>query len=185
MENKIKVLELPIELVFAKQALIFGIISILSFFTPFTLGHPQWLVGTAVNTCLFLAAIFLPKKYFIPLSVLPSLGVLARGIVFGPLTLFLVYFLPFIWLGNLVLIFAFKGLFLRTGYIFSATASSAAKFLFLFLTANIYFKFYIVPALFLRTMGFNQLSTALAGGLISFIIFKIHGQLNAGSKRAS
>jgi hypothetical protein len=80
---------------------------------------------------------------------------------------------------------AFKGLFSRAGYIFSATASSAAKFLFLFLIANFYFKVSIVPALFLQTMGFNQLATALAGGLISFIIFKIHGQLNAGSKRAS
>jgi len=184
-QEKALSISLPLQISELASSLVFASTSILTFFLPFTLGHPQWLVGTLVNTCLFSAAIYLPKKYFIPLSVLPSLGVLARGIIFGPLTMFLIYFLPFIWLGNLVLILSFKFLFSKFKFVLSAGFASAIKFLFLFLTADIYFKLSVVPAVFLQTMGQNQFADALAGGLIAFIIFKIHGQLNSGSNKAS
>jgi len=175
-QEKSLAISLPIQLSGLMSGLMFASVSILAFFTPFFLGHPQWLVGMAVNACLFLAATYLPRKYFIPLSILPSLGVLARGLVFGPLTMFLVYFLPFIWLGNLILILAFKGLFLRTGYIASAIVSAVAKFIFIFLIANIYFKLSVVPAVFLQAMGLNQLATALAGGFVAFILFKAYAR---------
>ncbi len=202
---------MPISLTYPAQLAVFGAISVVSFFLPFFLGHPQWLVGTVVNAGLFLSAIFCPclpagrqKIFFASVIILPSIGVLARGLVFGSFTWFLIYFLPFIWLGNLILILIFKSLVIArspqatwqsiteyvhklwiatpccskarndTGYIFSVLIAAAAKFLFLFLTANIYFKFSIVPALFLQTMGFNQLATALAGGLVAFVIWKIY-----------
>ncbi len=176
---------LPLQVSDLVSSLILAGVYSLSFFVPFALGHPQWLVGTIVNVCLFLGAVYLPKRYFIALAVLPSLGVLARGLVFGPLTMFLVYFLPFIWLGNLILILVAKGLFSRFGYMFSAVSACILKFLFLFIIANIYFKFDVVPAIFLQAMGLNQLATALAGGLIVFLVFKIHGQLNTRSNRAA
>jgi len=156
--------------------LAFGLIlastAVLAFFIPFSLGYPQWLVGVIVNACLFSASIFLPKKYFIPLAILPSLGVLARGLVFGPLTMFLVYFLPFIWIGNIVLMFAFSYLFSKIGYLKSIAVSSVAKFIILFLISNVYFSLSIVPAIFLNVMGILQFFTAIGGGLIAFIILK-------------
>lgn len=167
------VLSFPLEKSRLQSYLIFASAAILSFFAPFTLGHPQWLVGTIINACLFAAAVYLPRKYFILLAVLPSLGVLARGAIFGPQTLFLVYFLPFVWLGNLLLILSFKSLSAKTGFIFSVITASTVKFLFLFIVAAIYLKFSIVPAIFLQAMGFNQLATALSGGMIAFLIFKI------------
>lgn len=180
--EKEKVLSLPLQVSELTQSLFLAGTAILSFFVPFSLGHPQWLVGTVVNTCLFLGALYLPKKYFLPLAILPSLGVLARGAVFGPFTLFLVYFLPFIWLGNLVLILAFKGLFSKFGFFLSGFAAGLAKFIFLLAAANIYFYFHVVPSLFLQAMGLNQLATALAGGLTAFLIFKLNGQLISRSK---
>jgi hypothetical protein len=194
MEKEITI-SLPLQISEMKKFLVFASGSILSFFAPFAFGHPQWLVGTIVNACLFLGAVFLPKKYYIPLAVLPSLGVLARGLVFGPFTYFLVYFLPFIWLGNLILIVAFRNVYefqlkrdptsfklknafsklLEVGSLVGLPAF--AKFLFLFLIANIYFKFSIVPMLFVTTMGLNQLATALAGGAVSLLIFKLYGGL--------
>jgi hypothetical protein len=104
--------------------------------------------------------------------------------------MFLVYFLPFIWLGNFILMQIFSSFHIRANmiwnnsmparpvggelsYIVPAIFSSVIKFAVLFLTANIYFKFHIVPKLFLQTMGLFQLYTALAGGVISFIIYKI------------
>jgi hypothetical protein len=165
-------ISLPLQISELAQVLFFAGISVLSFFVPFGLGHPQWLVGTAVNACLFLSVIYLPRKYYLPFVILPSLGVLARGIIFGPFTLFLVYFLPFIWLGNVVLILVFKNLYSRAGFIFSGILASVAKFLLLFLTANLCFNFHWVPKLFMQAMGLNQLVTALSGGLISFILWK-------------
>ncbi len=181
MEGKTLSLTLPINLSAIASALIFLVLSVLSFTIPFSLGHTQWLVGTIVNTALFLAAIFLPKKYFLPLTVFPSLGVLARGIIFGPLTFSLVYFLPFIWLANLILIVTFKRLFLYIKYLPSVFFSATIKFLFLYAIANIYFEFHVVPKIFLQTMGIAQLFTALAGGIISFIIFKSYGKYHARS----
>jgi hypothetical protein len=206
MEEKTLDLNLPITLSDLTRFLIFASLSILSFFVPFSFGHPQWLVGTIVNTCLFLAAVFLsrcpantghrgssiseklksgPKKYlyFLPMVILPSLGVLARGIIFGPFTFFLVYLLPFIWLSNLILILTFKALFSKAKYIPSVFFASVVKFLFLFAVANICFNFHLVPKLFLQTMGSFQLLTALSGGLISWIIFKLYGEYNTRNKR--
>lgn len=203
-KEKSTTLSLPLQIPELSKVLVFASVSILSFFVPFAFGHPQWLVGTIVNACLFLGTMFLPQKYFLPLAVLPSLGVLARGIIFGPFTYFLVYFLPFIWLGNLILILAFRNVYefqlkrdpisskvknvfsklLEIGSLIGLPAF--AKFLFLFLIANIYFKFSIVPKLFLTAMGLNQLATALAGGVGAFVIFKIYtgyGKFFSGSKK--
>lgn len=187
-QEKELAINLPLQISEIAKGVVFVAISVLSFFIPFALGHPQWLVGTIVNACLFLGAIYLPKRYYIPLAILPSLGVLARGLIFGPLTMFLVYFLPLIWLGNLILILLFKKIwqggsilktksgtinFASTKYLFSMFCASAFKFIFLLIVANIYFAYDIVPKIFLSSMGLNQLADALAGGLIALIIFKI------------
>jgi len=169
--SKAMVLNLPVSLGNSARMAAFAVLSVSSFVVPFYLGYPQWLVGTLVNAFLFLSVVFLPKNLFFPLIVLPSLGVLARGVIFGSLTPFLIYFLPFIWLGNLILILSFRKMY-NFNYIFSLIASATAKFLFLTLIANIYFRFSIVPQMFLQTMGILQFLTALAGGIISLIVFK-------------
>lgn len=176
----------PIDLSNLQKSIILKTVVVLSFFVPFLLGHPQWAVGTIVNACLFLSALYLPKKYYLPIIILPSLGVLFRGIIFGPFTYLLVYFLPFIWIGNLILMVTFKKLlqgdalikiknkvfnFTEAKYILSAFCAATAKFLFLLFIANIYFSLKVVPKVFISTMGLNQFATALAGGLISFLLF--------------
>ncbi len=188
MNQKTLILPLPINLKNLAAILVFAGLSFLSFIIPFSLGHPQWLVGTIVNTCLFLAAIFLPKKFFLPLIILPSLGVLSRGIIFGPFTSFLVYFLPFIWLGNLILILSFKKpckKFHHFNYFISIFIAAISKYLFLLAIANLYFKFHFVPAVFLQTMGISQLLTALAGGIISWILLNIYGQYHARNRKTA
>ena len=166
--EKESAISLPVELKSVAQTMVFMGLSVAAFFAPFLIGHPQWLVGTIVNTGLFLSAIFLPKRYILPAIIFPSLGVLARGIVFGPFTPFLAYFLPFIWLGNLILILVFK----RAGFV----AGALAKFLFLFLIASIYVELNFAPAVFLQAMGLNQLATAMAGGLLALLILKVYGK---------
>lgn len=185
MFQKTLSLNLPVNLSAPSTISVFIGLSFLSFSIPFFLGHPQWLVGITVNACLFLAAIFLPKKFILPLIIFPGFGVLCRGIIFGPLTIFLVYFLPFIWLANLALILVFKALFPHLNYFFSLFFAAAAKFLFLFIVANVYFEFSLVPKIFLQLMGINQFLTALAGGIISWLIFNFYEKYNSGNKRTA
>ncbi len=166
------------------QALIFAGVAFLSLMVPFGFGHPQLLIGAIINAILFLAVLFLPKKYWLPLIIFPSLGVLTRGLIFGPLTFFLIYFLPFIWLGNWILMLVFEKVINKFKinqtnsfkfyfkYLFAVLLSSLTKFTFLFLTANLYFNLKVVPKIFVVSMGLNQLGTALAGGIISLLIFK-------------
>ena len=116
--------------------------------------------------------------------VFPSLGILARGVIFGPFTPFLIYFLPFIWLTNLILILVFKKFF-NLKYLLSVFFAAAAKYLFLLTVANIYFELHFVPKIFLQVMSTNQLLTALSGGIISWIIFNIYGELNAGNRQTA
>lgn len=181
METKTLSLILPVNLSAAVSVSAFAGISALSFILPFLLGYPQWLVGTIVNAGLFLSAIFLPEKYFPAIAIFPSLGILARGAIFGPFTFSLVYFLPFIWIANLALVLIFKKLFVYIKYIPAVFFSAVIKFLFLYVVANIYFGLHIVPKLFLQTMGIAQFLTALVGGIISFIIFKSYGKYNTGN----
>ncbi len=166
------------------QALIFAGVAFLSLMVPFGFGHPQLLIGAIINAILFLAVLFLPKKYWLPLIIFPSLGVLTRGLIFGPLTFFLIYFLPFIWLGNWILMLVFEKVINKFKinqtnsfkfyfkYLFAVLLASLTKFTFLFLTANLYFNLKVVPKIFVVSMGLNQLGTALAGGIISLLIFK-------------
>ena len=78
------------------------------FFVPFLIGHPQFIVGTLVNAALVLAAMNIKNYRLLPVIIVPSLGALSRGLIFGPFSRFLVYMIPFIWIGNSLLVFAVK-----------------------------------------------------------------------------
>lgn len=185
MDNK-KTLPVSLPVVFNKYILIS--LGFLSFSVPFFFSNSQFLTGTLVNATLFLTAIFLPKKYFLPIIIFPSLGVLSRGIIFGPFTPFLIYFLPIIWLGNFLLILSFRIFFARLprlprvktrgaqsrgANIFqSIIFASLIKWILLYSIAKIYFSFHLIPNIFLQTMGIYQFITACLGGLIAFFIYR-------------
>jgi hypothetical protein len=157
----------------------FLVLCFLSFMVPFMLGHPQLLVGIVVNAFLVLAALNMDSKKIIPLALIPSMGVIARGAVFGPFTFSLVYMVPFIWAGNMVLIFAMKYLFVGKGtnYLVSLGAGSLVKAGLLFSAAYALLQFSLVPALFLEAMGIVQLATAVAGGILAFVLWKAGARL--------
>ena len=76
------------------------VIYTLGFAIPFVIAQPQLFTGTIVNALIFTASEKLDRKSLYPILFLPSLGAITHGVLFGPQTIFLVYFLPFIWLGN-------------------------------------------------------------------------------------
>ena len=144
--------------------------SVLSFFIPFLLGHPQYLVGIIVNACLIAGALNLRGYKLLPVILLPSLGVLTAGLIFGPLSIFLVYFIPFIWLGNAILVFSFKYFKLQKqkNYLLTLIIGTALKSGFLFLSAVVLYALGVVPVMFLTAMGLIQVVTALGGGAAAY-----------------
>ena len=164
---------LPIVLPSNVFSLTLALIGFLSFAIPFSLGHPQILVGTIVNAALFSAALFLPKKFIYPIVFLPGLAVLSRGLIFGSLTPFLVVMLPFIWCSNWLLVFIFKKMFNESeNYWFSIFSSSLLKFLFLLTSSFLMVKLKFLPKVFLTTMGLLQFITAFLGGILVFLVKK-------------
>lgn len=151
--------------------------SVIGFFLPFMLAHPQWLVGTIVNALLINAAITIRGYKLLPVILLPSLGVLSAGLIFGNFTVFLLYMIPFIWIGNSILVLAFKLFNIQNKWRYMPTLilGAAAKTLFLFTAAFILFKLGLVPAVFLTAMGIMQLVTALSGGVLAFAVEKVKG----------
>lgn len=144
--------------------------SVVCFFMPLLLGHPQIVVGITVNTLLIMSALNLKNYKLLPIIVLPSLGVLSRGLIFGPFTIFLVYMIPFIWLGNYILVYLFKLLHFnkKMNYFLTLLISAGAKTLFLFTAAFILFKLGLVPVVFLTAMGIMQFVTAFSAGFFAF-----------------
>ena len=132
---------------------------------PFVTSN-QIITGTLVNFLLFVT----PKKYVWPVIVFPSLAVLARGIIFGPLTPFVYYFIPFIWVGNYVLVKVFN----KTN---SVLISAIVKAGILYIGANVFVIFKIAPKVFLTSMGIMQLITAVLGGIGALIVIKKYGRI--------
>ncbi len=145
------------------------------FFIPFVLGHPQWLVGSIVNCALILGALNLKFEKVLPVIMIPSIGVLSAGLLFGTYTIYLLYLIPFIWLGNAILVFFMKyyNLHKNRNYFLSLTLSSTFKTIFLFFSVFILVKLAILPTPFLVSFGMFQLYTAMIGGSLAFGIQKL------------
>ena len=137
----------------------------LAFSMPLFFNSAQLITGTLVNSLLFLSAERLSKKEIIPIVILPSLGAAAHGVLFGPQTVFLYYFLPCIWMGNYILIRVYSS-FPSSSSLIKIIASAAAKSIFILLFAQLYFHMRAVPSLFISSMGAIQFITAIFGGLL-------------------
>ena len=148
---------------------------LVGFLVPFTLGHPQELVGIVVNATLILGALELSSyRQITPLLFAPSIGVLARGLIFGPFTPFLAIMLPFIWIGNALLVWGIHEFNKKREINYGITlgAFSVAKSGFLFSIAFLFVSLAILPPPFLAAMGMTQLITAVAGGMLAFGLHK-------------
>lgn len=137
-----------------------------AFFLPLFIGHPQIIVGVVVNALLIISALNVKGYKLLPVIIMPVLGALSRGVLFGPFTVFLLFMAPFIWIGNGILVAAFRKI--KLNYFVTLIIGSAVKAGFLFLCAFVLYKLGAVPALFLTTMGMFQLYTALLGGVAAY-----------------
>ncbi|MEK6958612.1 MAG: hypothetical protein AABW59_01060 [archaeon] len=149
------------------ETLKLSLYAVFLFATPLILSH-QLIVGVIVNAILIKAALnHKTKKVFI-LALIPSLGAIASGLIFGASTTQLVYLLPFIWVGNIILMHLMRKLFMEgtVRYFSTSIIAALAKTFFLFFSAMILFTFGLIPQSFLAAFSIVQLATALAGAAI-------------------
>ncbi len=139
------------------------------FIFPFLITQ-QLILGTLINAFLIKSSIDYKSKKVLFLSVVPSIAVLASGYVFGSLTYHVIYMLPFIWVGNLVLMLIMRKLFVNSGknYLFSALIGAGTKSILLFGIAFVLMTYTLVPALFLTAFGIVQFVTAMAGAIVVY-----------------
>ena len=151
---------------FLKENIELVIYSTICFFLPLFLGHPQILVGIVVNASLVLAALRLKTKQLLPVIIMPVLGTLSRGLLFGPFTIYLLYLIPFIWISNALLVYFVKKINKK---ILGLSIGSIIKSSFLFLSAFLLVRLSVIPTIFLIAMGPTQLLTAISGGTLALI----------------
>jgi hypothetical protein len=143
--------------------------SAIAFLVPFLLGHSQIVTGVIVNMALVLAALNLRNEKLLPVIFLPSIGAFARGMIFGPFTMYLAYMIPFIWVGNFLLVYMVKRLSVsgRLNSFISLGAASILKSAFIFAGAFALFSLAVIPQALLVPMGIMQLVTAALGGSLA------------------
>jgi hypothetical protein len=158
----------------------FLLYSFVAFAVPFCLAQPQLVVGSIVNAALILAALNLKNYKILPIILLPSFAVLTRGLIFGPFTYLLVFTMPFIWIGNLMLVYSIKYFYTtkKMNRYLVIALSIALKVAFLYTTALILIRLGILPKVFAISMGVFQLYTAIIGTVIAISIQSVRSRLN-------
>lgn len=139
----------------------------LAFCVPLLFNGSQVITGSIINALLFISAAKFSKRILPLIAIIPSLGAVSHGVLFGALTIYLIYFLPFIWMGNMILMYI-----ARSKQKASVFIAAIVKSVFLYSVAYIFVSLHIVPKIFLTAMGVLQLVTALVGGMFAIGISK-------------
>jgi len=130
----------------------------------------QAIAGPIVNAVLFISVILLGPQSAILAGLVPSLIALSVGL----LPAILAPMIPFIMMGNTILVITFDYLRKRNFWL-GVISASVLKFLFLFgansIVINLIIKEEIAQKIAM-TMSYPQLLTALAGGLIAYLFLK-------------
>ena len=136
----------------------------------------QFIIGPIVNCTLIYAAIRFKNWYKIGLVMfMPSVCAIVLGaLAFS--SVYAMYMIPFIWLGNALFILGFKYLFAskKVNYILTALVSIAAKASVIFAGYNLLVLFGAIPfgspvaEMMLVAMGLYQFITATAGTVLAY-----------------
>jgi hypothetical protein len=130
----------------------------------------QLITGTIVNSTLYLTVILVGWRSALMIGFLPS--VVALGI--GTLPMALAPMVPFIVIGNLILVGIFAGLY-RKNFWLGVVPASTVKFLFLFGTSSLLSEIFLptkLASVFAVQMSWPQLVTAVMGGIVAYAFYK-------------
>jgi len=142
--------------------------------------NSQIIVGSIVNTALIISALNLKGGLKIAgVITMPSISTILSGYVFKSASPFMVYMIPAIWIGNFVLVYAYKLLVVNKNknYFLAGIVGVILKVAIIFGAFSILKAFGIFPNKLISNlqvaMGSTQAITATIGVIISFIIYKL------------
>jgi hypothetical protein len=138
--------------------------------------HLQWLTGPLVNAILILVLLLVDLKSAYVVCLVPSLMAFAVGL----LPAVLAPVIPFIMMGNIIYVTLINFIYNRLknekqAYLSGVIAGSFFKYVFLLASTLLLNNFLIKQSLaakVLQMMNWSQFATALAGGLIAWVILK-------------
>lgn len=134
--------------------------------------HQQMITGAVVNATLFVTTALLGSRYGIIAGLIPSVIALSVGLlppVLAPMV-------PFIMIGNAILVLSFNAL-KDKNYWLGVLAASVLKFVFLYSTSAI-----VVNLLFKKEIAYQvstmmswpQLLTAIIGGILAYSFLRFY-----------
>lgn len=152
---------------------IFGSTSVIS-------TNSQLIVGTIVNAALVVSAINLKGwAKILGVVTMPSISTILSGYVFGTASVYMVYMIPAIWIGNFALIYSYKFLMLGKNkhYFLAGIVGMIVKVAIIFALFNLINLFGVFPEKLVENlrnaMGMTQLITATLGVIAAFVIYKL------------
>ena len=152
---------------------IFGSTSVIS-------TNSQLIVGTIVNAALVVSAINLKGwAKILGVVTMPSISTILSGYVFATASVYMVYMIPAIWIGNFALIYSYKFLMLGKNkhYFLAGIVGIIVKVAIIFALFNLINLFGVFPEKLVENlrnaMGMTQLITATLGIIVAFVIYKL------------
>ncbi len=140
--------------------------------------NSQIIVGSIVNTALIVAAINVKGwKKIVGIITLPSISTILSGYVFKTASVYMVYMIPAIWLGNFAIVYLYKLLLLNKNlnYFVTGIISIIVKVAIIFGGFSLLNLFGIFPEKLVQNlqnaMGATQAITATIGMIISYTVY--------------
>lgn len=141
--------------------------------------NSQLIVGSIVNTALIMSAINLKGwKKILGVVTMPSISTMLSGYVFKSASVYMVYMIPAIWIGNFVLVYMYKLLMLskEKHYFLAGIVGIVSKVIVIAGGFMLLKAFNIFPEKLVTTlqtaMTTTQVITASIGMFIAFAIYK-------------
>lgn len=142
--------------------------------------NSQLIVGSVVNTALIMAAVNVKGwKNIVGIVTMPSIATILGGYVFKSASVFMVYMIPAIWVGNFVLVYAYKLIMLakEKNYFLAGVVGIVAKVAVIAAGFFVLKAFGVFPNKMVATlqaaMTTTQLITASIGTVVAFAIYKL------------
>lgn len=142
--------------------------------------NSQIVVGAIINTTLVMSAISVKGwKNIVALITVPSISALTSGLVLSVSSIFTVYMIPAIWIGNLLLVYSIKSIYVKNNknFVLASVIGILGKALIIFAGFNLLTLLISMPEhvkmVLTTAMGLNQVITAILGCVIAYGITKV------------
>lgn len=148
--------------------------------TSIVVTKSQLIIGSIVNASLIVTAMNLKGwAKILGVVTMPSISTILGGYVFKTASVFMVYMIPAIWIGNFALVYAYKKILVQKNknYFLAGIVGIVIKVAIIFGAFNILKVIGIFPQKLITNlqtaMGMVQAITATVGMLVAFVIYKL------------